>query len=809
MTVSATNAFSGPLLGNGATTAFPFTFAAQSAAEVSVYADGAILGSGFTVALNSGNEGGTVTFDTAPASGVKILIASSPDFTQDVSFTDSGPYLAEAHDDANDRAAVRDIYLKGLVSRAPIGPIGETPGPLPARADLAGKFLGGDADGNLAALSGTGADSALRTDMVSDSGFTLIKYKNSDANAYARSGAQLKAMGADDSDGLSLVHFIDPSLDDGLLDGINATALDSAFTNALANLATVQSSTGRKTRLLIPAFEYLTSAAVPFSVDDLVVDGFGATISNPLATNVAAFGLNGDNMKIRGLGFHLTATAGDPSPYINVTGANITLDGVKIDRDALAHIPMYLRAGADGFCMFDCEANWYGGINSYGVSNVAIMRSRFTNINPSSADDGIAIKASPSFGSSTARNWKIAYCHFDGTDNFVGIGSEIGAAAANDPTYASIVEGVHIIGCTGNNCAKMLYIKPGGNDAVDYRDGTVRGVTLDDCTLTDPSGTRLATGIWISPGRGARVFDVTGKNNKIIGRCHTGSSNLYGMWIYLRNDGTGTADVAVDEIDVGIEVIDPYQGVASGGTAPGSPFTSFVNIEKVDSAHGTASNITLDVVGKGCLQSAINIAAGFDDAVTVRKAHLTNVNTNGSTAYGGVATKSRITVGTDIQMTSFSGYPYVFPTAGSGDVICPAFTEQDYIGTQGATATSNLAINTAKNRCQLIALDMLTTNAVAQNATNYTSWGIANLDLSGTNFANWGTLTTGAAGNQKRSAVTANALTPLMAFRDFTLDANRAQCLLPRDGRIQLTKINGGTGAALNDVRVRLRAAPY
>jgi hypothetical protein len=267
--------------------------------------------------------------------------------------------------------------------------------------------------------------------------------------------------------------------------------------------------------------------------------------------------------------------------------------------------------------------------------------------------------------------------------------------------------------------------------------------------------------------------------------------------------------VAVDEIDVGIEVIDPYQGVASGGAAPGSPFTSFVNIEKVDSAHGTASNITLDVVGKGCLQSAINIAAGFDDAVTVRKAHLTNVNTNGSTAYGGVATKSRITVGTDIQMTSFSGYPYVFPTAGSGDIICPAFTEQDYIGTQGATATSNLAINAAKNRCQLIALDMLTTNAVAQNATNYTSWGIANLDLSGVNFANWGTLTTGAAGNQKRSAVTANALTPLMAFRDFTLDANRAQCLLPRDGRIQLTKINGGTGAALNDVRVRLRAAPY
>jgi hypothetical protein len=119
MTISATNATSGPFVPNDVTTAFPFTFAVGSASELRVLLDGTVVSSSlYTVTLNSPSaaihEGGTVTFTVAPT-GAELLIESNPDFDQDIAFTNSGPFLAESHDEANDRAAIRDIYLRQFV----------------------------------------------------------------------------------------------------------------------------------------------------------------------------------------------------------------------------------------------------------------------------------------------------------------------------------------------------------------------------------------------------------------------------------------------------------------------------------------------------------------------------------------------------------------------------------------------------------------------------------------------------------------------------------------------------------------------
>lgn len=120
MTVNVTSAFDGPFVPNGATTAFPFTFATGSASEIKVLIDGAEVSAGlYTVALNDPaaaiHEGGTVTFSAAPT-GSALVIASDPDFAQDIAFTDAGPFLASTNDEVNDRSVIRDIYLRQLIA---------------------------------------------------------------------------------------------------------------------------------------------------------------------------------------------------------------------------------------------------------------------------------------------------------------------------------------------------------------------------------------------------------------------------------------------------------------------------------------------------------------------------------------------------------------------------------------------------------------------------------------------------------------------------------------------------------------------
>jgi hypothetical protein len=129
MTVAATDGFSGPYVLNGSTLAFPFDFDTGSPDEVQVLIDGVIVGTGFTVAVN-GNQaaspGGTVTF-SSPPSGSSLIIASDPDFAQQVGFTDSGPFLAPTHDEALDQAARRDIALRRDIDQTIRVPLGTNP----------------------------------------------------------------------------------------------------------------------------------------------------------------------------------------------------------------------------------------------------------------------------------------------------------------------------------------------------------------------------------------------------------------------------------------------------------------------------------------------------------------------------------------------------------------------------------------------------------------------------------------------------------------------------------------------------------
>lgn len=179
---------------DGAVTDFPFLFEIAAERELTVVLDGAEVSDAlYSVTLNSGNAGGTVVFGTAP-SGTALRIYSSPDFSQDISFVNSGPFDPDSHEEVADRAAIRDIYLLNEQERALRVPLGETFDVLPQPADRASLLVGfdpagalrlaspgdlakGDPGGNAAAI-GLFADAhtltiATGTDAVRTSGWSV------------------------------------------------------------------------------------------------------------------------------------------------------------------------------------------------------------------------------------------------------------------------------------------------------------------------------------------------------------------------------------------------------------------------------------------------------------------------------------------------------------------------------------------------------------------------------------------------------------------------------------------------------------
>jgi hypothetical protein len=127
MTVSNTTATSTGT-GDGSTKAFAYAFACLDGSELEVYVDDELVNSSlYSVARDeTDNQGGTVTFLTAPANGAAIVINSVPSFEQGSDADNAGAFSLASIEELFDRAAIRDIYLKGLLDGGQFtGPAGE------------------------------------------------------------------------------------------------------------------------------------------------------------------------------------------------------------------------------------------------------------------------------------------------------------------------------------------------------------------------------------------------------------------------------------------------------------------------------------------------------------------------------------------------------------------------------------------------------------------------------------------------------------------------------------------------------------
>lgn len=110
-------------IGDGSTTVFAFTFAIQQSTDMSVYLDGVLSASGYTVSINSNGVGGNVTFSTAPVDDTEVTLIREVDYTQETSLPHDANIPEETVEDAFDKAVMLVQQVKEITSRCLILPV--------------------------------------------------------------------------------------------------------------------------------------------------------------------------------------------------------------------------------------------------------------------------------------------------------------------------------------------------------------------------------------------------------------------------------------------------------------------------------------------------------------------------------------------------------------------------------------------------------------------------------------------------------------------------------------------------------------
>ena len=181
---------------NGVTLAFavPFRFLSGSLDVSRVLTSGAIqaltAGVDYTEGGGDTDAGGELML-MASVSGAKLRIRRRTPRAQSTQYPPGDRFPAKSHEEAVDRAMLidqeQDVTLNDVALRALMVPDGEAAGMTPARSARLNKYFGWDAAGNVVALSGTGADAGLRTDLATALvGANLIAYLEPGTSAAER-----------------------------------------------------------------------------------------------------------------------------------------------------------------------------------------------------------------------------------------------------------------------------------------------------------------------------------------------------------------------------------------------------------------------------------------------------------------------------------------------------------------------------------------------------------------------------------------------------------------------------------------------
>jgi len=103
-------------IGSGSQVGFAYDFRVDNAGDMWVYLDGARQVTGWTINGLGGQNGGTVTFYTAPGNGVVIDLRRIVPLTQETNYTPYGSFPAESHELALDKLTMAIQQVNGKVT---------------------------------------------------------------------------------------------------------------------------------------------------------------------------------------------------------------------------------------------------------------------------------------------------------------------------------------------------------------------------------------------------------------------------------------------------------------------------------------------------------------------------------------------------------------------------------------------------------------------------------------------------------------------------------------------------------------------
>lgn len=160
MPISSTTRKTSPFTGNGSLTALPFAFKVFATSDVEVIrttiSTGAkttlVLSTDYTVALNGNQDtapGGTVTLNTALATGYTAIVVSKIPQTQPTSLSNAGGFFPNVIQAAFDRAIALVQQVQERLNRTPSLPVNDTSSwpEIPVAASRTNTVLGFNASG--------------------------------------------------------------------------------------------------------------------------------------------------------------------------------------------------------------------------------------------------------------------------------------------------------------------------------------------------------------------------------------------------------------------------------------------------------------------------------------------------------------------------------------------------------------------------------------------------------------------------------------------------------------------------------------
>jgi hypothetical protein len=272
------------------------------------------------------------------------------------------------------------------------------------------------------------------------------------------------------------------------------------------------------------------------------------------------------------------------------------------------------------------------------------------------------------------------------------IGSEIGTAQADDPSYSLFVRNVSVENCTAQQCTRLAYIKPGGG-AADYRDGLVEDVSITSCSIEDLEGTTFYSGICITPGRGAIVRRINFDDIRVRARGRYPAHDVV-AGILLRpeptTDGAGRGGM-IDGITINRMVCeDPFGGVNTSSSAPGTAIQNFLAAEKANPSIGTIGQVVIaDSQLDGCARAAVGIGGQVKGPIALNGCTLANFAASVAASYD----QGSVFAGSPVSLTNLVAIPAPSAPTGTRGVMSDAKPDKTipYFGDQARTALPSLA----------------------------------------------------------------------------------------------------------------------